>query len=43
MVSRFFSQERERESFTQPGRTKRTKRNTGQLLKREICIENVSH
>ena len=38
------SQERERESFTQPGgRTKRTRKNTGHLLKREICIENVSH
>ena len=39
----FHKRERERESFRQPGRTKRTKRNTGQLLKREICIENVSH
>ena len=42
-VSFFFTREREREFHTTRKRTKRTKRNTGQLLKREICIENVSH
>ncbi len=46
MVSRFFSQERERErvSDNQKKDEKDKKDNTGHLLKREIfCIENVSH
>jgi hypothetical protein len=38
----FHKREREREFQTTRKRTKRT-RNTGHLLKREICIENVSH
>lgn len=44
-MSRFFSQrgERERVSDNQKKDEKDKKEHTGQLLKREICIENVSH
>ena len=43
MVSRFFSQERERERVSHnQKKDEKDEENTGQLLKREICIENVS-